>query len=129
MTGRIDMQFATVLPTLALLRAGTLRALGIASAQRSALLPDVPTIAEAGLPGYEASLWMAIVAPAGTPGAIVTRLNHEIVAALATPEAQAALSNQGLDTQTSTPEALAARIRDETGKWREVIRRAGIEPE
>ena len=106
MTGRIDMQLATVLPTLALLRAGTLRALGIASAQRSALLPDVPTIAEAGLPGYEASLWMAIVAPAGTPAGIATRLNETIAAALATPEARDALRDQGLDIETSTPAAL-----------------------
>ena len=126
MTGRIDMQLATVLPTLALLRAGTLRALGIASAQRSALLPDVPTIAEAGLPGYEASLWMAIVAPAGTPAGIVTRLNETIAAALATPEARDALRDQGLDIETSTPAALATRIRDETGKWGEVIRQTGI---
>jgi tripartite-type tricarboxylate transporter receptor subunit TctC len=129
MTGRLDMQFATVPPTLELLRAGKLRALGIASSQRSALLPDVPTIAEAGLPGYEASLWMAVVMPGATPRAIVARLNREIAAALASPEGKAAMVSQGVDTDPSTPEALTGRIRDELGKWREVINKADIKPE
>jgi len=129
MTGRLDMQFATVPPTLELLRAGKLRALGIASARRSALLPDVPTIAEAGLSGYEASLWMAVVAPAATPPAIVAHLNREIAAALTSQEGKAAMVNQGVDTETNTPDALAARIREEIGKWREVIRKAEIKPE
>src|SRR5206468_7797345 len=84
MTGRLDMQFATIPPMLALLRSGKLRALGIASAQRSSLLPDLPTLSEAGLPGYDASLWFAIVMPAATPPAIVARLNRELVALLAT---------------------------------------------
>jgi tripartite-type tricarboxylate transporter receptor subunit TctC len=129
MTGRLDMQFATVPPTLALLRSGQLRALGIASTDRSALLPDVPTLSEAGLTGYEASLWFGIVAPAATPPAIVARLNREIVAALAAPEAKQALSQQGVDARASTPDALGARIRDEIVKWREVIAKAGIQPE
>ena len=129
MTGRLDMQFATVPPTLELLRAGKLRALGIASARRSALLPDVPTIAEAGLSGYEASLWMAVVMPTATPPAIIARLNREIAGALASQEGKAAMVNQGVDAETSTPDALAARIREEIGKWREVIRKAEIKPE
>ena len=129
MTGRLDMQFATVPPTLSLIRGGKLRALGIASARRSALLPDVPTIAEAGLPGYEASLWMAVVAPSATPPAIVTRLSREIAAVLASREGNEAMVNQGVDAETSTPQALAARLRDEIAKWREVIAKAGIVPE
>jgi tripartite-type tricarboxylate transporter receptor subunit TctC len=129
MTGRLDMQFATVPPTLELLRAGKLRALGIASAHRSALLPDVPTIGEAGLTGYEASLWMAVMMPAATPPAVVARLNLEVAAALASPEGTAAMVNQGVDTETSTPGALAVRIRDELGKWRGVIEKADIKPE
>jgi len=129
MTGRLDMQFATVPPTLALLRDRKLRALGIASAQRSALLPEVPTLSEAGLPGFDASLWFAIVAPAATAPAIVARLNREIAAALGTEPAKQALAQQGVDAQTSTPEALGARIRDEIVKWREVISKAGIQPE
>jgi len=129
MTGRLDMQFATVPPTLELLRAGKLRALGIASARRSALLPDVPTIAEAGLSGYEASLWMAVVMPIATPPAIIARLNREIAAALASQEGKAAMVNQGVDTETSTPDALAARIGEEIGKWRELVGKAEIKPE
>jgi tripartite-type tricarboxylate transporter receptor subunit TctC len=129
MTGRLDMQFATVPPMLELLRARKLRALGIASAQRSALLPDLPTIAEAGLPGYEASLWMAVVMPAATPRAVVARLNREIGAAVTSPEGKAAMAGQGVDTETSTPEALTERIRTEIGKWREVISKADIMPE
>jgi tripartite-type tricarboxylate transporter receptor subunit TctC len=129
MTGRLDMQFATVPPTLELLRAGKLRALGIASAHRSALLPDVPTIGEAGLTGYEASLWMAVMMPAATPPVIAARLNGEIAAVLASPEGKAAMVNQGVDTELSTPGALAVRIRDELGKWRGVIEKADIKPE
>ncbi len=129
MTGRLDMQFATVPPTLALLRAGKLSALGIASAQRSALLPEIPTIAEAGLPGYEASLWMAVVAPAGTAPAIVTRLSREIAAALGSAEGRDAMVKQGVDVETTTPDGLAARIRDEIAKWRGVIASAGIKAE
>ena len=129
MTGRLDMQFATVPPTLELLRAGKLRALGIASARRSALLPDVPTIAEAGLSGYEASLWMAVVAPAATPPVIVAHLNREIAAALTSQEGKAAMVNQGVDPEPSTPEALVTRMRDEIGKWRELVGKAEIKPE
>ncbi len=129
MTGRLDLQFATIPPTLALLRAGKLRALGIASARRSALLPDVPTIAEAGLPGYEASLWFAVVLPAATAPAIVARLNREIVSALGTAEGKEALLKQGVDAETGTPAELGARIRVEIVKWREVVAKAGIQPE
>jgi len=129
MTGRLDMQFATVGPVLPLIREGKLRALAIASAQRSALLPDVPTFAEAGLAGYEAALWMAVVLPAATPPAIVRRLNREIVEALHSPEAKNVLAAQGMDTAASTPEGLAAYIRDEIGKWRGVIAKAGLQAE
>ena len=129
MAGRIDMQFATVPPTLALIRSGKLRALGIASAQRSALLPEVPTIAEAGLAGYDASLWFAMVAPAATPASIVGRLNRDIVAALATAEGKEAMFNQGIDAETTTPDGLAARFRDEIAKWRTVIEKSGMRPE
>jgi tripartite-type tricarboxylate transporter receptor subunit TctC len=129
MTGRLDMQFATVPPTLSLLRSGKLRALGIASAQRSALLPEVPTLSEAGLPGFDASLWFAIVAPAATPPAIVARLNREVAAVLNSAEAKDALFQQGVDAEASTPDALGTRIRNEIVKWREVIGKAGIQPE
>jgi len=129
MTGRLDLQFATIPPMLALLRSGKLRALGIASAQRSSLLPDLPTLSEAGLPGYDASLWMAVVLPAATPAAIVSRLNREIKAILATPEGKEAMMKQGVDAETSTPEELHARIGTEIAKWRDIIAKYGIQPE
>jgi tripartite-type tricarboxylate transporter receptor subunit TctC len=129
MTGRLDMQFATVPPTLALLRSGKLRALGIASARRSALLPDLPTLAEAGLPGFEAALWFAIVAPAATPPAIVARLNREIAAVLDTREGKEALSAQGVDAEASTPQGLGAYIHNEIAKWRGVTTKTGIQAE
>ncbi len=124
--GRVDMQFGTLPPTLSLVRSGKVRALAVTSATRNPTLPDVPTIAEAAVPGYEASLWQAIVAPAGTPAAIVTKLNHELVAVLATPQIQATLAKQGIAIEPSTPDELAARIHDDIAKWGELIRSRGI---
>src|SRR5262249_35589151 len=93
--GRVQIQFGTLAPTLPLTRAGTVRALAATGAKRNATLPDVPTIAESGLPGYESSLWAAIVVPAGTPPAIVTRLNREVIALLGDPEMVGSLGKQG----------------------------------
>ena len=124
--GRVQIQFGTLAPTLPLIREGKVRALAITGAKRNATLPDVPTIAESGLPGYESSLWAAIVVPAGTPPAIVARLNREVVAVLTDPEMVGSLGKQGLDTDPGTPEALAARIRADVEKWRDIIQKAGI---
>ena len=120
------MQFGTIPPTLTHIRAGKLRALAVTGAARNPTLPDVPTIAESGLPGYECSLWQAIVAPAGTPAAIVARLNQAIALVLRDPEVQAAFAKNGVEPEPSSPEGLAARIRDDLAKWREVITGAGI---
>ena len=125
-SGRLDMQFATIPPTLPNITAGQLRALATTGAQRASVLPDVPTVAEAGIPGYEASLWLAVVAPAGTPAAIVTRLNREITELLGTPQIKSALAAQGLEAEPGPPEALAARIRTDLEKWRKVIVQSGI---
>jgi tripartite-type tricarboxylate transporter receptor subunit TctC len=124
--GRVDMQFGTVPPTLALVRGGKVRALAVTSAKRDAALPDVPTIAEAGVPGYETSLWHAMVAPARTPPPIVVKLNREVVAVLAMPQVRQALERQGMEVEPSTPEELAARIRTDIAKWGELIRSRGI---
>jgi tripartite-type tricarboxylate transporter receptor subunit TctC len=124
--GRVEIQFGTLAPTLPLIRDGKVRALAITGAKRNATLPDVPTIAESGLPGYESALWAAIVVPAGTPPAIVERLNREVRALLAEPEMVGSLGKQGLDTDPGTPEALAARIRADVEKWRDIIQKAGI---
>jgi tripartite-type tricarboxylate transporter receptor subunit TctC len=124
--GRVEMQFGTIPPTLTHIRAGKLRALAVTGAKRNAALPDVPTIAESGLPGYECVLWQAIVAPAGTPAAIVARLNREVIAALSEPEVRAAFAKQGVEPEPGSPEALGIRIRDDVTKWRELITSAGI---
>ena len=124
--GRVDMQFGTIPPTLALVRDGRVRALAVTGEKRSAVLPDVPTIAESGVAGYESTLWQAVVVPAATPPAIIGRLNEEIVAALASPDVKATLEKQGIELEPSTPAQLAARIRSDLGKWGDVIRGAGI---
>ena len=124
--GRVEMQFGTIPPTLSHIRAGKLRALAVTGAIRNSTLPEVPTMAESGLPGYECVLWQAIVAPAATSPAIVARLNREVTAILNEPDVRAALAKQGVEAEPGSPEALGARIRDDVKKWREVITSAGI---
>src|SRR6266487_2699464 len=124
--GRVEMQFGTIPPTLAHIRAGKLRALPVTGGVRNPTLPDVPTIAESGLPGYECSLWQAIVAPAAASPAIIARLNREIGAVLADPDVRAAFAKHGVEPQASSPAALGARIRADVQKWRDVITSAGI---
>jgi tripartite-type tricarboxylate transporter receptor subunit TctC len=127
--GRIQIQFGTLGPTLPHIRDGKLRPLGVTGAKRVSALPEVPTLAEGGIAGYEASLWMAIVMPAATPGAIVERLNRELAALLQSPELRAAFMAQGFEPESSTPAELRARIRRDVDKWRDVITKAGIRPE
>jgi len=127
--GRVDMAFATIPPTLQLIRDGKVRAVAVTGAQRSPILPDVPTIAESGLPGYESVLWQAIYAPAGTPAPIVTRLNRDVNAILRDSDAVGALAKLGVMAEPSTPQQLADRIGADLAKWREVIAAAGIKPQ
>jgi len=124
--GRVEMQFGTIPPTLSHIRAGKLRALAVTGATRNPALPDVPTIGESGLAGYECSLWQAIVAPAGTPATIIARLNREVIAILSEDEVRDAFAKHGVEPEPGSPEALGARIRDDVTKWREVITSAGI---
>jgi len=127
--GRVDMQIATIPPTLALIRDGKVRAVAVTGARRSAMLPDVPTVAESGLPGYETALWQAIYAPAGTPAPIVTRLNAEMNAILRDRDVVEAFARLGVEVEPSTPQELADRIAADLKKWREVIVSAGIQPQ
>ena len=124
--GRLDMQFATIAPTLANIRDGKLRALATSGAKRSAALPDVPTVAESGLPGYEAVLWVAMVTPAGTPTAITTRLNRELNDILKAADTREALAAQGVETEPGTPDAVTQRIKTDIDKWRGVVAKSGI---
>jgi tripartite-type tricarboxylate transporter receptor subunit TctC len=125
-SGRLDMQFATIAPSLANIRAGQLRALAVTSKKRVEALPDVPTMDEEGVRGYEATLWFALVAPAKLPASIAARLNREVVDILNTAEMKETLSQQGFVTEGGPPEALTEQIRADITKWREVIPKAGI---
>jgi len=127
--GRVDTAFLTIPPTLQLIRDGKVRALAVTGARRSPIMPDVPTIAESGLPGYESVLWQAIYAPAGTPPAIVSRLNKEVNAILREDGVVAALGKIGVEAEPSSQDEFAARLAAEIKKWREVIVAAGIKPQ
>jgi tripartite-type tricarboxylate transporter receptor subunit TctC len=127
--GRIEMQFGTIAPMLPLIQSGKVRALAVTGARRSPSLPDVPTIAEAALPGYEAPLWQAFAGPAGMPTLVVTRLNRALVEILAEPATIAALAQQGVEAESSSPQALDARIKADIEKWRYVVTKAGITPQ
>jgi len=128
-SGRLEMQFATIAPTLANIRANQLRALAVTGRKRSDALPDVPTMDEAGVKGYEATLWFALVGPAGLPAAVAAKLNREAIEILNSPEMKETMLQQGLVPDPSTPDALTAQIRGDIGKWRDVIAKAGIKPE
>jgi tripartite-type tricarboxylate transporter receptor subunit TctC len=127
--GRVDMAFATIPPTLPLIRDGKVRAIAVTGPQRSAALAGVPTVAESGLPGYESVLWQALYAPTGTPAAIVTRLNTEVNAILHDSAAVDALAKLGVEAQPGTAQQLADRIAADLKKWHDVIVSAGIQPQ
>jgi tripartite-type tricarboxylate transporter receptor subunit TctC len=124
--GRIEIQFGTIPPTLQHIRAGKMRVLAVTGDKRNDAVPDIPTVAEAGIAGYEASLWQALVVPSATPPVIIARLNREVRALLKEPETLAAFAQQGVDAEPSTPEELAHRIKADVAKWRDVVAGAGI---
>jgi tripartite-type tricarboxylate transporter receptor subunit TctC len=128
MEGRIELLMGTIAPSLAHIREGKMRALATTGAKRNAQLPDIPTVAESGLAGYEAGLWTAFVLPAKAPAAIVARINREVVTVVNWPETHAALDKQGVVVETSTPEELGALIRNDVTRWTAIIREAGIAP-
>jgi tripartite-type tricarboxylate transporter receptor subunit TctC len=123
--GQVQLMFDNLPPSLPQIKAGKLRALAVTSAARASALPDVPTVAEAGLPGFEASSWFGVLAPAGTPPAIVAKLNAEIARWLATPEAKEKLAKQGADAAGGSPEDFAKHIAAETAKWAKVVKESG----
>jgi tripartite-type tricarboxylate transporter receptor subunit TctC len=126
MQGRIDLSVSTIPPTLQHIREGKLRAFATMSEKRNASLPEVPTVAEAGVPGCEAALWTAVVMPAGVPADIIKRLNAAVVAAVATPDIQQALTIQGVDPEPGPPEAVSERIKADIVKWKDVVATAKI---
>jgi tripartite-type tricarboxylate transporter receptor subunit TctC len=124
--GQVPIAFLPVSPLVPHMAAGKVRALGVTSRQRSSLLPEIPTIDEAGLAGFEMNPWFGVLAPAGTPREIVARLNAEITRFLGTPEAAKQLHAQGADADSASPEAFVALIKADLAKWGRVIRENGI---
>ena len=127
--GQVQLMFSTMPPALPHVKDGKLRALAVTSSKRSRAMPELPTVDEVALPGFEANTWHGVVVPAGTPAAIVARLNREIVAILHLPEVVERLSGQGAEALGSTPEEFAAYIRSESVKWAKVVRDSGAKAE
>ena len=126
MGGHTKVGFGSITSAIPHIRSGKLRALGIGDKRRSPALPDVPTIDEAGVAGYEAGNWIGLVAPAGTPAPIVARLHKEIAAVLDTPDAQKQFANEGAEVWRMSPEEFGAFMRSELAKWGRVVKEAGI---
>jgi tripartite-type tricarboxylate transporter receptor subunit TctC len=123
---QIDMQFDNMTTALALVRNGQVRALAVTSATRSELAPDLPTLAESGVPGFGATTWLGLLAPAGTPAAVVSYLNAEVVAVLEPPGARAKLAAQGFTPRPMAADAFRKFIQDETVKFGELIKANNI---
>lgn len=129
LTGQVSFMFANALSVLPHVSAGRLRALGVTSAKRNAATPQLPTLAEAALPGFESGTWYAVLAPAGTPRELVVRLNAEIGKLTQHPEIRERLAAQGAEALTMTPEQTGAYVRSEIAKWGKVVKASGAKVE
>jgi tripartite-type tricarboxylate transporter receptor subunit TctC len=127
--GHTKIIFATTITALPHIRSGKLRALGLGARERSPVLAELPTIAEAGVPGYEAANWIGIVAPAGTPGAIVAKLHQEILAIQDQPEIKNQFAAEAMDVLRMSSADFGAFFASEMGKWERVVKEGGIKPE
>ncbi len=125
MTGQVGIMFDTTLSAMPFVRAGKLKALGVTSPQRTPAAPDVPTIAESGLPGYEVFAWNGVFVPAGTPKPIVTQLNEEIRKAMQLPQVRDKFSAQGFAASWNTPDQFGVFVRNEVDKWARTIKASG----
>ncbi|MGH8641379.1 MAG: Bug family tripartite tricarboxylate transporter substrate binding protein [Burkholderiales bacterium] len=124
--GQVQVLFSTQLASWPHIQSGRIRALAVSTAKRPASIPDLPTIAEAGLPGYDSGVWYGVLAPAGTPREIITRLNSEIIRALNQPDYRGLLVNNAIDPIGSPPEQLGQYIKSELVKWAKVVKDAGV---
>jgi tripartite-type tricarboxylate transporter receptor subunit TctC len=127
--GEVSLMFANVADIGSQIKGGKVKALAVSAAKRAPSLPDVPTLSEAGLPGFEIMSWFGLLAPAGTPAPIVARLNAETVKALARPDVQATLAAQGLEVAPGSPEQFGAYIKSEIAKFTRIGKAAGIKAE
>jgi tripartite-type tricarboxylate transporter receptor subunit TctC len=124
--GEIDALFDNVPNVVQHIKAGKMKAIGVSGLQRAALLPDVPTVAEAGVPGYEVNVWFGMQVPAGTPRPVVDKLNHDIVHLLKEPDVVQKFRNQGVEVVASTPEEFSKLVHGEVAKWTALIKEANI---
>jgi tripartite-type tricarboxylate transporter receptor subunit TctC len=127
--GEVHAVFATAATAIPQMKAGKIRGLAVTTARRASMLPDLPTIAEAALPGFEANNWYGLVAPIKTPRAVIQRLNAEVVRILNEPKLMELYRVAGLEPTPSTPEEFGAYIRSEIAKWSKIVRAAGVRPE
>jgi tripartite-type tricarboxylate transporter receptor subunit TctC len=127
--GQVNLIFATTASAIPHLKSGRIKGIAVTTAKRSALLPDLPTISESGLAGFDANNWYGLVVPAKTPRAIIDQLNAEVTKILAMPDVKTTLFNQGLDPAPGTPEQFGAYIKSERAKWARVIKESGAKPE
>jgi tripartite-type tricarboxylate transporter receptor subunit TctC len=127
--GHVQMAFDAITTMTQNVKAGQVRALGTSASKRSSVLPDVPTIAEAGVPGYESTIWIGLMAPAGTPKAVIDRLNGEIVKAINRADVKAAWDKQGAVPYAMSPAEFDAFLRKDIEKWAQVVKQAGLKAE
>jgi len=127
--GQVQLVFATAASAVPQIKAGRIKGIAVTTARRSALMPELPTLSEAGLPGFDANNWYGIVVPTRTPRAIINQLNAEVTKILNMPDVRTALFNQGLDPAPGTPEQFGAYIRSERIKWAKVIKESGAKAE
>jgi tripartite-type tricarboxylate transporter receptor subunit TctC len=128
-SGQIQLGFPSIPASVAHIKSGRLVALGVTTTQRASALPDVPSISEAGLPGYEVSGWYGVIGPAGIPGPLVARINQEINGILKAPDMRERLLKEGAEPRTGTPEEFAAAMASDLRKWAKVVKSAGIKPQ
>ena len=126
MSAEVSMMFANLTDIGAQIKAGKVKPLAVTTLQRAPLLPNVPTMVEAGVPDFEIASWFGLLAPAGTPAAIVARLNADMLKVLARPDVKDTLGAQGLDVRSSSPEQFAAHIKSEIARFTRIAKAAGI---
>ena len=124
--GQVDVMFDNIPNVIQHVRGGRMKALAVSGARRAASAPDVPTVIESGVPGYDVSVWFGVLAPAGTPRDIVMRLHSDIVKIIATPDVTDKFTKQGVEPRTGTPEQFGDLIKSEVPRWAKVIKEAGI---
>jgi tripartite-type tricarboxylate transporter receptor subunit TctC len=129
LAGQIQMVFSDMVPAMPHIKSGKLRAIAVTSLQRSAALPDVPTMSESGLSGFDSGVWWSIVAPKGTPVEIVNRINSELGKMMQSPDVRETYARVGVTTQHSTPSKVVETIRDESPVMAKILKAAGVEAE